>query len=328
MATGASPVAVHAQTPLAVEPLTPPPTQDTAAAETATRSDPVSSAAGFSIETVVPMTIPERPVLSEMVAVATPAPFVPPQFLPIPEPPRFGAMPTPPTRTELGPVRPPAAGGGGAPQTAAARPPRLGPTPVRPDGGGTGPAVAARPPRPGLVSSPSAGAAPAIDDRVTAAEPEPVQPRPGGHPFSPPPAAAAAAGNHPFGHAGTPPAAAQVAAVGTTAAPLPGTEVVARRLVYRPSSQDPLDTGGLDAVLDQVARMMAETPSLRLQLESYASGTVDTEIEARRMSLRRALALREWLVELGIRRTRIDVRPLGATAPDDPADRVDLIPVP
>ena len=45
---------------------------------------------------------------------------------------------------------------------------------------------------------------------------------------------------------------------------------------------------------------------------------------ARRLSLSRALQVRSYLIDQGVRSTRIDVRALGANVPSGPADRVDI----
>ncbi len=63
---------------------------------------------------------------------------------------------------------------------------------------------------------------------------------------------------------------------------------------------------------------------LRLQLRSYASGTAETEREARRLSLQRALALRERLAALGVRSTRVDIRALGTGTGDGATDRIEV----
>ena len=51
---------------------------------------------------------------------------------------------------------------------------------------------------------------------------------------------------------------------------------------------------------------------------SFADGAT------RRLSLSRALAVRTFLIDNGVRSTRIDVRALGDKAPDEPANRVDV----
>jgi len=63
----------------------------------------------------------------------------------------------------------------------------------------------------------------------------------------------------------------------------------------------------------------------RLQLKAYAGGTSDSSSSARRLSLSRALAVRSFLIETGVRSTRIDVRALGRAADAGPPDRVDMI---
>jgi outer membrane protein OmpA-like peptidoglycan-associated protein len=90
------------------------------------------------------------------------------------------------------------------------------------------------------------------------------------------------------------------------------------------------DLGGdARAVLDAVAAKLAAQPAERIQLVAYASapGTgTDDAIEARRVSLARAVAVRAYLIQHGVASTRIDVRALG----NNPAggggalDRVDL----
>ena len=44
------------------------------------------------------------------------------------------------------------------------------------------------------------------------------------------------------------------------------------------------------------------------------------------MSLSRALAVRAYLIDQGVRSTRMDVRALGSKVGDGPADRVDVLP--
>ncbi len=72
-----------------------------------------------------------------------------------------------------------------------------------------------------------------------------------------------------------------------------------------------------------VARIR-DDPSLRLQLLAYAGGESLSPSKARRLSLSRALSARTFLIENGLRSTRIDVRALGDTATDEPVNRVDI----
>lgn len=63
----------------------------------------------------------------------------------------------------------------------------------------------------------------------------------------------------------------------------------------------------------------------RVQLRAYADKSGGNASRARRLSLSRALAVRSFLIESGLRSTRIDVRALGAVPDGGPADRVDVI---
>ena len=67
--------------------------------------------------------------------------------------------------------------------------------------------------------------------------------------------------------------------------------------------------------------------ALQLQVLAYASGDDDEIGHARGVSLARALAMRNFLTENGLDLSRMEVRALGNTAQEDPADRVDLIPL-
>ena len=76
--------------------------------------------------------------------------------------------------------------------------------------------------------------------------------------------------------------------------------------------------------LKALARVLAESDA-RVQLKAYGGGSSETVSAARRLSLSRALAVRSFLIEQGIRSTRIDVRALGIAKDDGPAERVDVL---
>jgi outer membrane protein OmpA-like peptidoglycan-associated protein len=63
----------------------------------------------------------------------------------------------------------------------------------------------------------------------------------------------------------------------------------------------------------------------RVQLRAYADDSGGNASKARRLSLSRALSVRSFLIENGLRSTRIDVRALGVARDGGPADRVDVI---
>jgi outer membrane protein OmpA-like peptidoglycan-associated protein len=110
------------------------------------------------------------------------------------------------------------------------------------------------------------------------------------------------------------------------AAPIPadipaGTEF---RIVFpddMAQTLSPADT----RLLSGIAARLQQDENTRLEVLGYATGTPETNRESRRLSLERALAVRSYLIDQGVRRTRIDVRALGPTAQQGPADRVDLL---
>ncbi len=70
---------------------------------------------------------------------------------------------------------------------------------------------------------------------------------------------------------------------------------------------------------------MKESENLRVQLMAYAEGTAETASQARRLSLSRALAVRSFLINQGVRSTRMDVRALGNKSQGGPSNRVDAV---
>lgn len=79
-----------------------------------------------------------------------------------------------------------------------------------------------------------------------------------------------------------------------------------------------------EKLLISMAANMKGTVNQRLQLMAYAGGASLTSSVARRISLSRALAIRSFLIENGVRSTRIDVRALGNKTTEKPLNRVDL----
>ena len=77
--------------------------------------------------------------------------------------------------------------------------------------------------------------------------------------------------------------------------------------------------------LGQIAKQYANSED-RIQLKAYAGSTSsDGGSGARRLSLSRALAVRTYLIDNGVRSTRIDVRALGAAADNGAPDRGDVV---
>lgn len=80
------------------------------------------------------------------------------------------------------------------------------------------------------------------------------------------------------------------------------------------------------AELDRLVKRMQKDDGLALQLLAYAEGDEANASKARRLSLSRALEVRKYLMEQGLRSTRIEVRALGNKLEGrGPADRVDAV---
>ena len=93
---------------------------------------------------------------------------------------------------------------------------------------------------------------------------------------------------------------------------------------FAPNVTDLPDQG--KPTLDKVIAAMKSDDQIRIQLVAYASGLPDQSSLARRVSLSRALSVRTYLVEQGVKSVRIDVRAMGSR-PDlpGPQDRVDVV---
>jgi outer membrane protein OmpA-like peptidoglycan-associated protein len=95
-------------------------------------------------------------------------------------------------------------------------------------------------------------------------------------------------------------------------------------IAFAPGAEEPAP-----AVLDTVRAMAGElnnalsNASARIQLEAYGGKQGDKGSDARRLSLKRALIIRQLLIDDGIPSERIDVRAMGG-ASDGALDRVDI----
>lgn len=96
------------------------------------------------------------------------------------------------------------------------------------------------------------------------------------------------------------------------------------QVLFSPNATDLPDhaRGTLDAVVNAMQR----DEQVRIQVVAFASGVPDQASQARRVSLSRAVAVRSYLIEHGVRSTRIDVRALGSRPDGGGApDRVDIV---
>lgn len=202
-------------------------------------------------------------------------------------------------------LRPPVADAPSRPQQVAA-------LPIAPPTNGTPPPPAAIP----MTAPPATPAPPPASQsaRTMPLVPPPAAIQPPAAPIQPPPATTAAP-------APPAPAPAQIAS-------LPPASATSRdqtiQLVFDATTSQIDDNAKRG--LDQLVKSAASDPDLQLQLVAFASGTgPEGPSQARRLSLSRALAVRSYLVDKGVRSTRIDVRALGNRPGGGPADRVDVV---
>ena len=76
--------------------------------------------------------------------------------------------------------------------------------------------------------------------------------------------------------------------------------------------------------LDSIANRLKGDAALRLNLLAYAGGEDMSTSASRRTSLSRALAIRSYLIDAGVKGTRIDVRALGNKSGGGEPNRVDI----
>lgn len=77
--------------------------------------------------------------------------------------------------------------------------------------------------------------------------------------------------------------------------------------------------------LDALSKQLTDVPNMRLQIRGYAKGDASDASSARRMALARALNVRSYLMDKGIKPVRLDVRALGSETDTMPIDRVDIV---
>jgi len=97
------------------------------------------------------------------------------------------------------------------------------------------------------------------------------------------------------------------------------------RLTFEPDASVLSDAA--KAQLDPLVAKLNTDYLLRVQVLAYAGGDEDASSHARGVSLARALAMRNYLTAQGITMDRMDIKALGNTAQEEPADRVDLVPL-
>lgn len=144
--------------------------------------------------------------------------------------------------------------------------------------------------------------------------------------LTPPPLPVAKAEPAPVQAAAPAPAAQQIAALPPSPAPVAASGFKGDTLTIPFTGESARVPDRSLSDLDRLAKRMLKDESLGLQLLAYAEGDEANASKARRLSLSRALEVRKYLMDQGLRSTRIEVRALGnklegAGSPD----RVDAV---
>lgn len=155
---------------------------------------------------------------------------------------------------------------------------------------------------------------------------EPPAPPQDEQPLAPPPPAAEqmSAAPEPSQSAPPPPATPEPSPPQTAALPPADLDEGALRLAFAETSAELSEQA--KGELKALAGELIKDGNARVQLLAYASSADDSASRARRLSLSRALAVRAYLIDQGVRSTRMDVRALGNKSEGGPPDRVDILP--
>jgi outer membrane protein OmpA-like peptidoglycan-associated protein len=96
-------------------------------------------------------------------------------------------------------------------------------------------------------------------------------------------------------------------------------------ILFAPQAADPADSalGAIKFLAGDLNAAM-NSASARIQIQAYGGNRGDKGSDARRLSLKRALAVRQVLIDDGVPAERIDVRAMGGVDDKGPADRVDV----
>lgn len=226
-----------------------------------------------------------------------------------------------------------------APEGAEAPQPRLKPH-IIPDGGDETPKAAALPPQKPAQKNE------AQTPRQAEPKPKPqtaaVSPAPAPKAAEPEPARAAAPATAPEPEpAEAPqqsapesrpaaPAAPQVASLGDPKKDAPATsteklgppEPAFARVLFEAESTSILSS--VRAGLDETAERLKQSAE-RIQLKAYGGARGDLSSDSRKLSLKRALAVYNYLRDQGVLTSRMDVRAFGGARDDGPQNRVDIV---
>jgi len=157
--------------------------------------------------------------------------------------------------------------------------------------------------------------------RIAKAEPAPVRSAPA--PTAPPGVSPFGAPDlsNVFGSAAPPPQKT------APAGPVTGNESLSKRsvILFAKDAPDPAKAalGAIKFLANDLNAAMTG-PNARIELQAFGGAKGDKGSEARRLSLKRALAIRQVLIDDGVSPDRIDVRAMGGVDDTGPADRVDV----
>ena len=111
------------------------------------------------------------------------------------------------------------------------------------------------------------------------------------------------------------------------AGPTTGNESLTKRsmILFAKDATDPA-SGALGSIKFLAGELNAAmtTPNARVELQAFGGNKGDKGSDARRLSLKRALAIRQVLIDDGVSPDRIDVRAMGGVDDTGPTDRVDV----
>jgi outer membrane protein OmpA-like peptidoglycan-associated protein len=96
-------------------------------------------------------------------------------------------------------------------------------------------------------------------------------------------------------------------------------------ILFAPSATDPSSSAlqSAKSLAGDLNAMLAGGAA-RVQLLAFGGQRGDKSSDTRRLSLKRALVVRQILIDNGVPSERIDVRAMGGTEDDGPLDRVDV----
>ncbi|MES2729575.1 MAG: OmpA family protein [Pseudomonadota bacterium] len=102
---------------------------------------------------------------------------------------------------------------------------------------------------------------------------------------------------------------------------------LAAQLIFAPGAADMVPNQKTVLAQDIIVGLQQD-PTSRLQIVAYATAVDEGMSSARRVSLNRALGIRDHLKAEGVAPERIDVRAMGSETNASPVDRVDLLLIP